>query len=773
MKNDHEPVLFDPQVLPAPVVRRVDASVVLRDVDGLRVVLFRGAPIFTYDSADRQAEKGVVMSLRRNFGVQQQDAAAAFGYGVSTIRNWEAAYRAGGLPALGRKQRERTPIKVDAPMEAAVRKGFENGLSDKAIGARLGVHITTVWRTRRRLGLRRERRVDASLPNMELDEQVGAPEEDSGARAQSEADHGGVDEGERAAAEPSEAAGEDDRREMLNEEVSLDSDPTERRADRALACAGLLQEAAPLFGDAEQVPGAGVLLALPLIAACEVLRSFENVYGRLRRGFYGLRSTVLMLLFMALLRIRRIEQLKERCPRRLGWLVGLDRFAEVKTLRRKLSELASKGKAVELMTELAKQRTDGLDDDALGVLYVDGHVREYYGKRKLSQTHVARRNHVAKAVTDTWVNDANGDPLFVVTSELNQGLVGALPAVLDEARKFIGDRALTVAFDRGGWSQELFVQLIEDGFDLITYRKGKAPELPPESFHIVSGPAGQLWPVHEMSVRIGQAVVHGADGEERPLWLRQITRLRDDGAQTQVVTTLQQMQAAEVLRRMFDRWRQENFFKYMMREFALDALVDHAASPASEELTCPNPERKRLQKQIGRLRKRLKKLQADLGDRTAKEPSPWWRSVKCFKSGQAETLQTIRSLELEIEGLRIRRLKLPERVPASESYERLVPEKKLITDAIKMTAYQVESGMLEMLRPHYARCEDEGRKLIAAALQAPADVHVSDGELHIALHPMSSAHRTQAIRVLCEQLDAMAAIFPGTDLRLRYSIQDA
>ena len=559
---------------------------------------------------------------------------------------------------------------------------------------------------------------------------------------------------------------------MLSDAGSMDSEPTDRRTDRALACTGLLQEAAPLFGDAEQVPGGGVLLALPLVAATDILQSFSNVYGRLRPGFYGLRSTVLMLLFMALLRIRRIEQLKEQCPKRLGWLIGLDRFAEVKTLRRKLSEMASEGKGVELMKELARRRTGRLEADSLGVLYVDGHVREYYGKRKLPQTHVARRNHVAKAVTDTWLNDANGDPLFVVTSELNQGLVGALPALLADAREFIGERSLTVVFDRGGWSRELFVQLIESGFDFITYRKGKAPELPLESFRVVRGPAGQFWPVHEMSVRMGQAVVHDDVGEERPLWLRQVTRLRDDGAQTQVVTTLQQLEASEVLRRIFDRWRQENFFKYMMREFALDALVDYSATSPSAELTCPNPERKRLQKQIGRLQKRLRKLQSQVGERTVREPSPWWRSVKCFKKTQAGTLQTIRDLEHEIETLRIRRLKQPERVPASENYQRLVPEKKLITDAIKMTAYQIESDMLEMLRPHYARCEDEGRKLIASALQTPADIRATADGLHITLQPMSSPHRTQAIRTLCEQLNAMGAVFTGTDLTLKYSIRD-
>jgi hypothetical protein len=30
---------------------------------------------------------------------------------------------------------------------------------------------------------------------------------------------------------------------------------------------------------------------------------------------------------------------------------------------------------------------------------------------------------------------------------------------------------------------------------------------------------------------------------------------------------------------MFERWRQENFFKYMREEFLLDALVDYRIEP--------------------------------------------------------------------------------------------------------------------------------------------------------------------------------------------------
>jgi hypothetical protein len=45
------------------------------------------------------------------------------------------------------------------------------------------------------------------------------------------------------------------------------------------------------------------------------------------------------------------------------------------------------------------------------------------------------------ATTDYWVNDAPGDPLFVVTAEANAGMVKMLPSVLEEVRALVGERA--------------------------------------------------------------------------------------------------------------------------------------------------------------------------------------------------------------------------------------------------------------------------------------------------------------------------------------------
>ncbi len=121
--------------------------------------------------------------------------------------------------------------------------------------------------------------------------------------------------------------------------VSFDLDPADRRVDRLLAYLGVLEDTAPLFRSGPRVPHAGVLLALPALVASGVFTVPRQVYGSLGPAFYGLRTTLVTLLLMALLRIKRPEGLKEHPPGDLGRVVGLDRAPEEKTLRRKLRRL--------------------------------------------------------------------------------------------------------------------------------------------------------------------------------------------------------------------------------------------------------------------------------------------------------------------------------------------------------------------------------------------------------------------------------------------------
>ena len=239
---------------------------------------------------------------------------------------------------------------------------------------------------------------------------------------------------------------------------SHDTAPSDRGGDRLLARLGLLEDAPPLFGSTAAVPRAGVLLALPVLVSSGIFAGAQKIYGSLGPAFYGLRTSLLTLLLMALWRIKRPEGLKEYSPQDLGRVLGLDRAPEVKTLRRKLSRLAAVGRAAQFGQALAQQRV-ALRGEALGFLYTDGHVRVYHGHHTLPKAHVARMRISLPATSDYWVNDSAGDPLFVVTAQANAGLVKMLPGILDQVRALVGKRRVTVVFDRGGYSPKLFLTI--------------------------------------------------------------------------------------------------------------------------------------------------------------------------------------------------------------------------------------------------------------------------------------------------------------------------
>jgi prepilin-type processing-associated H-X9-DG protein len=234
-------------------------------------------------------------------------------------------------------------------------------------------------------------------------------------------------------------------------------------------------------------------------------------------------------------------------------VLGVDRAPEVKTLRRKLARLASLQRAAQFGQALTQDRI-ARRGEALGFLYVDGHVRVYHGKHPLPKAHVARMRLSMPATTDYWVNDTTGDPLFVLTAEVNAGLVKMLPAILAELRRLVGPRRLTIVFDRGGFSPNLFLQILAADFDLLTYRKGRVRRVPARCFQTRRTRVGG----RTLTYVLADQEVRLLKGRLR---LRQVTRRMDNGHQTPILTSRRDLSSAQVAYWMFNRWRQENFFK--------------------------------------------------------------------------------------------------------------------------------------------------------------------------------------------------------------------
>lgn len=101
---------------------------------------------------------------------------------------------------------------------------------------------------------------------------------------------------------------------------------------------------------------------------------------------------------------------------------------------------------------------------------------------------------------------------------------------------------------------------------------------------------------------------------------------------------------------------------------------------------------------------------------------------------------------------------------------RLAPERQHLINVLKMVAYQAESDLVSLIEPHYRRAHQEGRTLIQSALASAADLEVTDRELRVRLLPLSSPHRSRAVAALCEELNHSAVLFPGSRLRLHFSV---
>jgi len=361
---------------------------------------------------------------------------------------------------------------------------------------------------------------------------------------------------------------------------------------------------------------------------------------------------------------------------------------------------------------------------------------------------------------------------------MNAGLTKVLEPMVAEAKALVpAGQRLTVLFDRGGWSVKLFARLMALGVDVITYRKGKTRRLPRSQFvaHGVQeeGREKTYWLHDQRRVRVGRLRPHrqrrqGVGPEY--LWLRQVTVLRDDGRQTPIVTNRADLEAVAVVWRLFRRWRQENYFKYMDEEFALDALVEYGVDEVSAEASRPNPERKRLAKQRHQAKAEVTRLRAELGTAAAANEEQRRPTMRGFKVAQARLRGQLEQAELREQALTEQLLALPQRVPAT-GLKTLKKEKKLVVDALKMIAYQVETALLGRLQKHYARTEDEGRTLLHAAFQASAGMEVTETELRLTLAAQSSPHRSKALAGLCHELDAERVCYPGSPLRVRLAVE--
>lgn len=543
-----------------------------------------------------------------------------------------------------------------------------------------------------------------------------------------------------------------------------------------LAASGQMQQVQTVFGHHQSVENAGILLALPALISQGLLQAAGKVYQSLAKGYYGLEHILLLLAYMALLRIRNPEQLKTCKPGELGKIMGLDRVPEVKCLREKLSQIVLQNKAEDFERHLSKQ---WIEQQACLYFYIDGHVRIYHGHQaNLQKKYVSRQKLCLAGTTEYWVNDQQGKPFMFFIGDLNERLKDAIeqhivPALIEDTKKIAPaddstQPRFTILFDREAYEPAFFAKLWDQWhIAVITYRKNVKDTWPSDDFKSSETQINNAKVIMQICEKQVQLGTHS---------FREIRKLSTSGHQTSIITTHPTLEQAIVASQMFSRWSQENFFKYLIAEFDFDKMINYGIEILDENKQIVNPAYSRLYQQRKKLIEKRRRLEARLMEAIENNIDESINESKKWIQKQAALKEKIEELQVQVKEKIDELSQTPAKIrladmPDTTRYNRLKKESKMFMNIIKMIAYRSETTLVNLIRPFYNNDEKDGRQIIQTILSSNANLQpdYQNNILNITIHSQATPRANKALKHLCEELNQTETIYPQTKLKLVFN----
>ena len=557
-----------------------------------------------------------------------------------------------------------------------------------------------------------------------------------------------------------------------------------RAEERLMSAMGLSHSSPVEFESCEALPCGGVMFMLPFLLESGLL-SYTNHY-RQRKGYYNFNALFIILAFCFLCRIKSIEQIKQYAPGEFGKLVGYDRIPEVRTIRYMVKEITEQKCVDQWAAELSKS---WIEDEIPELYYIDGHVQVYHGElANLGKKHVSRQRLCLPGMMEFWVNAKDGNPYFFITAQVNEKMIEIIeneivpqlltlhPVSQEHQQRMEKDPNVplfTLVFDREAWSPDFFVRLWNDHrIAIITYRKNVKDKWDESLFHeypVKTFMGEENMKLHEQKIELAKCL------------MREVRKLGDDKHQTSIVTTHPIITIEVIASNMFARWGQENFFGYMRQDYAIDKIIQYTIDEIDKDFKVVNNEYNNITYRIKKENEKLGRREAKLYEYQEKNPlfteNENENENKKWMKKSLELYEEIQKVKQQITELKNKRKEIPykitiDQMPEAIRYNRLNKESKVLMNVLKMICYRAETALARLLAPHYKRSNQEIRMLIKSMIRTPVNLEVDHEkeEINITLYPLSNLRSNEAIRKICDTLNATNTIYPDTNFRLNYKI---
>jgi hypothetical protein len=392
------------------------------------------------------------------------------------------------------------------------------------------------------------------------------------------------------------------------------------------------------------------------------------------------------------------------------------------TLRATMDDLAADLGGVFLHVGMLRAylEADRRAESERAVFYIDNHMRPYTGKHVVRKGWRMQDKRVRPGVTDYYLHDEDGRPLFRIDVASHDSLpVWLMPFVIN-IRPIVGDdEPVLLAFDRGGAFPEIMAALRDEGCEFVTYERAPYPKLPQTAFTTELA-------FDDETVRFVESRINLKKGRGR---VRRISVLGEDGRQINLLAS-SSADAERLIAIMRGRWRQENAFKHGKERWGINHLDARKTHPVDPNDIVPNPARRRLD--IARRATHVR--EGDARCDLVRFPEGHPRHERALRDIDA-ALKT----EREIDALRPT---LPKhaRVADTDLAGKLVRHdgrRKLVLDTIRIACANAEADLAQLLAAHLAKPR-EAKHVVANILRAPGKVRVGESTITVDSAPSGS-----------------------------------
>jgi hypothetical protein len=744
-------ILPQVQFEPEPRIRwfRADGCVEERP-DGTFSVYVGGSLIGTFSQRE-PAERDILIALLvREPRTRLGKVAWAFRVSRETVRRARLRATEGGLAAIAQGRRRGAPSKRTPMLRRRVYRLFEQGLKLRAVHRTIKgrVSYSTVRSLYREWQAERERGADRNETTSETAPVLAGLAACAGNDTSLPPAEAEVAEPAQAAASERTECAADRQPEAAEEEVEL-------AAEQARSEMSLEEAAGNISGQTVQHAGTwimlGMLHALGLYAVAKDAGGGSVPQVALRVAL----DAVAITLSLGQRCVEGVRRLATPC---VALLLRSKGAISASWTRRVLKCFAKQGSAM-LHLEMARSYLRrARREDGRVVLYVDNHLRPYTGKHTVRKGWRMQDKRARPGVSDYYVHDEDGRPLFRVEVASHDSLTTWLRPVAGFARSaFTSDVTILLAFDRAGAFAEEMAELRDQEVEFTTYERAPYAQYSAASFDRTVTLTRESKPKEPV-------VIQFTDERQKNLGkgrgrVGRIAMRMPDGKQVNILT-VSKAPAEELIRIQLQRWGcQENQLKHGNERWAINQLDGRTVEPYPLDAIIPNPARNRLDRALrlaraaeGEARRKLARVEADDPKRAKLE----------------QDLQRASDQQQELEALRP---EVPTHAPVRETElaDKLVyhhGEYKTVIDTLRIGLANAESELATELAPHLLKPR-EAKKTLANLLAAPGVVRLTPRTVTVSLLPAATARERKAFEALLHRINARKLTLPGDPSRRR------